>query len=118
MIWALLLALLAAATGSAHALHIQAVQHAGWWEVRYPDGTVAANEIHIPVGRRATVEATLDGAGVIWFEDGHLPRLGAYATVTFNPARPERAVAHTLQLRRPRRSELAIVADARFDDWL
>jgi cytochrome c oxidase subunit II len=118
MVCAFVLALFASTAGSDDALRIQAMQHAGWWEVRYPDGTVAANEIHIPVGRRTTVEATLDGAGVIWFDDGHLPRLGAYATVTFIAARHDRAVARTLQLRRPRRSALAIVADGRFDDWL
>jgi cytochrome c oxidase subunit 2 len=26
------------------------IGHQWWWEIRYPDGTVAANEIHIPTG--------------------------------------------------------------------
>ena len=47
-----------------------------------------------------------------------LPRLGAYATVTFDAARRQRAVARTFQIRQPWRSELAIVADEHFDDWL
>jgi cytochrome c oxidase subunit 2 len=26
------------------------IGHQWWWEIRYPDGTVTANEIHIPIG--------------------------------------------------------------------
>src|SRR5947208_7657715 len=63
----LMLAFLAASAGSDDALRVRAVQHRGWWELRYPDGTVAANELHVPVGRPVVVEATLDGGGAVRF---------------------------------------------------
>ena len=115
---ALVLALFSASAGSDDGFRVRAVQHAGWWELRYPDGTVAANELHIPAGRRVIVDATLDGAGIIWFSGGYLPRLGTRATLTFRASGHERTVAHALHLRAPRESELLIVADERFDQWL
>jgi cytochrome c oxidase subunit 2 len=42
---------------------ITIVAHQWWWEVRYPDGVVTANEIHIPVGQRMLV--ALQSADVI-----------------------------------------------------
>lgn len=42
---------------------VQIVSHDWWWEARYPNGAVTANEIHIPAGRR--VRLTLDTADVI-----------------------------------------------------
>ena len=42
---------------------IQVIGHQWWWEVRYGDGTVTANEIHVPVGQ--PVEVTLSSADVI-----------------------------------------------------
>lgn len=33
------------------AFEIQVTGHQYWWEVEYPDGTVTANEIHVPTGR-------------------------------------------------------------------
>jgi len=32
-------------------LTVEVVGHDWWWEVRYPNGTVTANEMHIPVGQ-------------------------------------------------------------------
>ena len=37
---------------------IEVVGHDWWWEVRYPNGAVTANEIHIPVGEPVEVELT------------------------------------------------------------
>lgn len=34
-----------------NALAIDLVGHQWWWEYRYPDNVVAANELHVPVGR-------------------------------------------------------------------
>jgi cytochrome c oxidase subunit 2 len=39
------------------------IGHLFWWEVRYPEGVVTANEIHLPVGR--TVVFRLTAADVI-----------------------------------------------------
>jgi cytochrome c oxidase subunit 2 len=115
---ALVLVLLTASAGSDDGFRVRAVQHGGWWEVRYPDGTIAANELHIPTGRRVVVEATLDGGGIIWFDDGHLPRVGRRATVAFSASGHDRAIAHALHLRQPRDAELTIIGDEQFDQWL
>ncbi|MCG8476254.1 MAG: cytochrome c oxidase subunit II [Cytophagales bacterium] len=48
------------------------VGHQWWWEIRYPDGTVTANELHIPAGRRLWVR--LESADVI--HDWYVPALG------------------------------------------
>jgi cytochrome c oxidase subunit 2 len=45
------------------ALTIEVIGRNWWWEVRYPNGAVTANEIHIPVGR--SVEVKLSTADVI-----------------------------------------------------
>ena len=45
------------------ALTIDVVARNWWWEVRYPNGAVTANEIHIPAGR--TVELRLVAGDVI-----------------------------------------------------
>ena len=45
------------------ALTIEVIGRNWWWEVRYPNGAVTANEIHIPVGRQ--VEVKLSTADVI-----------------------------------------------------
>jgi cytochrome c oxidase subunit 2 len=39
-------------------LEIEVIGRDWWWEVRYPNGAVTANEIHIPVGRTVSVELT------------------------------------------------------------
>lgn len=44
-------------------LSIEVVAHNWWWEVRYPNGAVTANEIHVPVGD--PVEVRLPSADVI-----------------------------------------------------
>ncbi len=51
---------------------ITVIAHQWWWEVRYPDGVVTANEVHLPVGR--PVLLALRTADVI--HDFWVPRLG------------------------------------------
>jgi cytochrome c oxidase subunit 2 len=48
------------------------IGHQWWWEVRYPNGVVTANEIHIPVGRR--LRARMESADVI--HSFWVPQLG------------------------------------------
>jgi cytochrome c oxidase subunit 2 len=45
-------------------LQVHVTGHDFWWEVRYPDGNVTAqNEIHVPVGRE--IDFTLESSDVI-----------------------------------------------------
>jgi cytochrome c oxidase subunit 2 len=48
------------------------IGHQWWWEARYPDGTVAANEIHIPV--QSNLLLNVESADVI--HDFWVPQLG------------------------------------------
>lgn len=41
-------------------LTIEVVGHLWWWEARYPDGVVTANELHIPVGENVRFEITTE----------------------------------------------------------
>ena len=100
------------------ALHVRAIQRAGWWEVRYADGTIAANELHVPAGRRTVVDMTLDRAGVLWLDDGHLPRIGLHAAIAFSGSRTKTSIVASIHLEQPRRADLLIVPDDRFDVWL
>lgn len=56
------MALLSSA-GSKAGMTIDVVGHDWWWEARYPNGAVTANEIHIPTGE--TVRVRLTTADVI-----------------------------------------------------
>jgi cytochrome c oxidase subunit 2 len=60
-------------TGSRAALEIEVVSHDWWWEARYPNGAVTANEIHVPVGE--PVRLRLETADVI--HSFWVPRLQA-----------------------------------------
>lgn len=115
---ALLLLLLAPPQDGSAALRVRAIQHRGWWELRYPDGTVAANELHVPAGRAVRLEAQLDGAGLLWLGGHGLPRLGRGADVRFTASRGERSIVRALHVAQPRVADLAIIADDRFDQWL
>jgi cytochrome c oxidase subunit 2 len=42
------------------ALTVHVVGHDWWWEARYPNGAVTANEIHVPAGERVRVLLTTD----------------------------------------------------------
>jgi cytochrome c oxidase subunit 2 len=39
-------------------LTVQVIGHVWWWEVRYPNGAVTANEIHIPTGEPVRFEVS------------------------------------------------------------
>jgi cytochrome c oxidase subunit 2 len=54
-------------------LNVRVIAHQWWWEYRYPDdGVIAANELHIPVGR--PVYFTLESQDVI--HSFWVPKLG------------------------------------------
>jgi len=53
-------------------MHIQVIGHQWWWEYRYPDGTVTANDLHLPTG--APVALDLTSADVI--HSFWVPQLG------------------------------------------
>jgi cytochrome c oxidase subunit II len=60
-------------TGSRAALEIEVVSHDWWWEARYPNGAVTANEIHVPVGEPVRLKLlTADVIHSFW-----VPRLQA-----------------------------------------
>jgi cytochrome c oxidase subunit II len=46
--------------GQQTSMSIEVVGHDWWWEVRYPNGAITANEIHIPVGERVNVQLASD----------------------------------------------------------
>jgi cytochrome c oxidase subunit II len=39
-------------------LTVEVIGHLWWWEARYPNGTVTANELHIPVGEPVLLKLT------------------------------------------------------------
>ncbi|HWD08851.1 MAG TPA: cytochrome c oxidase subunit II [Actinomycetota bacterium] len=45
-------------SGRHPAFTIQVIGHDWWWEARYPNGAVTANEIHIPTGQTVRVDLT------------------------------------------------------------
>ena len=46
--------------GSPDAMTIEVTGHLWWWEARYPNGAVTANEIHIPVGEPVRLKLLTD----------------------------------------------------------
>ena len=78
------------------AMAVQSIQHHGWWELRYSDGTVAANEMHIPAGQSTPVRITTDDPRLSW-------------TTTFKSS-------STLQALHG--AKLTVIADDHFDQWL
>ncbi|MGI8425614.1 MAG: cytochrome c oxidase subunit II [Actinomycetota bacterium] len=46
------------AAPTADTLKIKVIGHQWWWEYRYPEGVVTANELHIPTGRPVRLELT------------------------------------------------------------
>jgi cytochrome c oxidase subunit II len=58
-------------------LHITVVGHQWWFEFRYPNGAVTANEVHLPAG--VPIELELTSADVI--HDLWVPELGAKSDI-------------------------------------
>src|SRR5581483_9557160 len=81
---------------AATAIRVHAIQHHGWWELRYSDGTVAANELHIPAGQSTAVRITTDAPRFSW-------------TATFQSSTTLQALHG---------AKLIIIADDHFDQWL
>jgi cytochrome c oxidase subunit 2 len=53
-------------------LEITVIGHDWWWEIKYPNGAVTANEIHIPAGQRVNISMTsADVIHSLW-----VPQLG------------------------------------------
>ena len=46
--------------GRSTALTIDIIGHDWWWEARYPNGAVTANEIHVPAGQRVSLRLRSD----------------------------------------------------------
>lgn len=68
-----------ASGGDDPVLTIEVEAHNWWWEARYPNGAVTANEIHIPAGERVRVRLTsADVIHSFW-----VPRL--QAKIDMNP---------------------------------
>jgi len=53
-------------------LTVSVIGHDWWWEVRYPNGAVSANEIHIPAGVKVQLALTTDDV----IHSFWVPRLG------------------------------------------
>ncbi|HJT15888.1 MAG TPA: c-type cytochrome [Thermoanaerobaculia bacterium] len=81
---------------AATAIRVQAIQHRGWWELRYSDGTVAANELHIPAGKSTPVEITTDAPRFTW-------------TTSFRSSTTLQALHG---------AKLIVIADDDFEEWL
>jgi cytochrome c oxidase subunit II len=108
------------------AVRVEVVSHTWWWEVRYPDDVVTANEIVIPVGE--PVELVLPTADVIhsfWVpelqvKEDHIPGTDNTLWITADHAgefRGQCAEFCGLQHAHMEFRVLALAEDD-FDDWL
>jgi cytochrome c oxidase subunit 2 len=69
---------------------IDVIGHQFWWEFRYPEGVVTANELHLPVGR--PVSLRLQSADVI--HSFWIPQLGGKRDLNPPVRRPEGVLTH------------------------
>jgi cytochrome c oxidase subunit II len=107
-------------------LEVEVEGHTWWWEVRYPNGAVTANEIRIPVGE--TVELALPTADVIhsfWVpelqvKEDQIP--GADNRLSVVADRAGRFRGQCAEFCGLQHAHMEIVVDAlpadEFDDWL
>jgi len=50
-----------------NAFEVEAIGHQWWWEFKYPDGSVTANELHVPVNRPVVVHTkSIDVIHSLW----------------------------------------------------
>jgi len=115
-------------TGSDLTVHVTG--HQWWWQVRYEGGddgdVIAANEIHIPVGRRVRIElATADVIHSLWIPNLHgktdlVP--GRTNVMWVEATRPGTSRAQCAEYCGTQHAHMAlpVVAEtqAEFDDWL
>jgi cytochrome c oxidase subunit II len=107
-------------------LEVEVVGHTWWWEVRYPNGAVTANEIRIPVGE--TVQLALPTADVIhsfWVPElqvkkDHIPGADNQLSVAADHAGRFRGQCAEFCGLQHAHMEILVVAMAPddFDDWV
>lgn len=105
-------------------IRIEVTGHMWWWEARYPNGAVTANEIHIPVGE--PVEFELTSADVIhslWIPALHPKRdmiPGRTNLVTMQADEPGRYWGQCAEFCGLQHAGMVayVVADPQFDQWL
>jgi cytochrome c oxidase subunit 2 len=107
-------------------LTVQVVGRNWWWEVRYPNGAVTANEIHIPVDR--PVEVELPSADVIhsfWVpqlqvKEDNMP--GADNSLWLEARRPGRFLGQCAEFcgiqHANMRFQVEAMPAAEFEDWV
>ncbi|MCZ7534367.1 MAG: cytochrome c oxidase subunit II [Acidimicrobiia bacterium] len=105
-------------------LRIEVTGHMWWWEARYPNGVVTANEIHIPVGE--PVEFSLETADVI--HSFWIPSLfpkkdmipGRANTLTMEASKPGRYQGICSEFCGLQHANMGmyVVADVNFTEWL
>jgi cytochrome c oxidase subunit 2 len=108
------------------ALTIEVVSHNWWWELRYPDDVVTANEIHIPVGE--PVQLVLPTADVIhsfWVpqlqvKEDHIPGQQNRLTLEADRAGRFRGQCAEFCGLQHAHMEFEVIAQppAEFEDWL
>jgi cytochrome c oxidase subunit II len=107
-------------------LEVEVVGHTWWWEVRYPNGAVTANEIRIPVGE--TVRLGLPTADVIhsfWVPElqvkkDHIPGADNQLSVVADHAGRFRGQCAEFCGLQHAHMEILVVAmpGDEFDDWV
>jgi cytochrome c oxidase subunit 2 len=105
-------------------IRIEVIGHMWWWEARYPDGAVTANEIHIPVGE--PVEFQLTSADVIhsfWIPTLHPKRdmiPGRSNVLTMQADEPGRYWGQCAEFCGLQHAGMVVyvIADPDFDLWL
>lgn len=103
---------------------IEVTGHMWWWEVRYPNGAVTANEIHIPVGE--PVEFELTSADVIhsfWIPALHPKRdmiPGRWNRVTMQADEPGRYWGQCAEFCGLQHAGMVVyvIADPDYDRWV
>ncbi len=107
-------------------LEVEVVGHTWWWEVRYPNGAVTANEIRIPVGE--AVQLALPTADVIhsfWVPElqvkkDHIPGADNQLSVVADHAGHFRGQCAEFCGLQHAHMEILVVAmpGDQFDDWV
>jgi cytochrome c oxidase subunit 2 len=69
---------------------VDVIGHQFWWEFRYPEGVVTANELHLPVGR--PISLRLQSADVI--HSFWIPQLGGKRDLNPPVQKPEGEMVH------------------------
>ena len=98
-------------------LTVDAIEHRGWWELRY-GSVITANELHLPVGTPVLVRFAFLSRSILTFDGLDPVRnrfAGRFANVVITAPRKDEFFARRLSIRGSQR--LMIVAEEAFD-WL